>query len=272
LLISETWTDYPTMTMDKLTENSTQQTTFHLPPHPTLKQYYADEKERRSHLNQVFDASARHYDDINWAMSLGTGQRYRRQALQRAGLDVGMSVLDVGCGTGLMTQPAAEMVGPRGLVVGVDPSIGMLQEATRWNRVDWAIQGTAECLPVPDNSFDLLSMSYMLRHVSDLLVAFRECMRVLKPGGVLVILEITPPRLWLAYHLLKMYLKFVVPTITRVGTVSRNDQRLMKYYWDTIDQCVPPETIREAMHRAGFGQIDRHVDLGIFSQYTARKG
>ena len=216
--------------MKKTTNHKALQTTLTMPPHPILERYYADEGERRVHVSRIFDASARYYDGINRAMSFGMGQRYRRQALERAGLDVGMTMLDVGCGTGLMTQPAAEMVGPRGLVVGVDPSIGMLQEATRSNRLDWAIQGTAEYLPVPDNSFDLLIMSYVLRHVSDLLVAFGECMRVLRPGGVVLVLEITPPRLWMAYHLLKLYLKFVVPTMTRLGTGSRIAKTLMSYH------------------------------------------
>jgi demethylmenaquinone methyltransferase/2-methoxy-6-polyprenyl-1,4-benzoquinol methylase len=258
--------------MNNPNEHKTVQTLVRLPPHPTLPQYYADEKERRSHLKHIFNASAPYYDGINRAMSFGMGRRYRRRALERAGLDVGMTMLDVGCGTGLMTQPAAEMVGPRGLVVGVDPSIGMLQEATRSNRLDWAIQGTAEYLPLPDNSFDLLIMCYVLRHVSDLLVAFGECMRVLRPGGVVLILEITAPRLWISYHLLKLYLKFVVPTMTRLGTGSRIAKTLMSYHWDTIEHCVPPEIIREALRHVGFGQIDHHVENGVFSEYRARKG
>ena len=112
-----------------------------LPPHPALTQYYADERDRHSYVIRSFDASASHYDWINQIMSFGTGHLYRRQALLRAGLVASMHVLDVGCGTGVIANHAAHIVGSQGCVIALDPSIGMLQEAIR-RRVRPAVLGT----------------------------------------------------------------------------------------------------------------------------------
>lgn len=241
-----------------------------IPPHPILKDYYADEKERQALIVQLFNASAQHYDRINQIMSFGTGYRYRRQALLRAGLADSMRLLDVGCGTGVMSGYASQIVGPLGCVVALDPSIAMLYEALQ-SRVRCVVQGVGEHLPFADNSFDMLSMGYALRHVADLYMTFSEYRRVLKPGGVVLLLEITPPKSRLLYLLLKLYLKFIVPAMTILYTHNRDTRVLLSYNWDTIEWCVPPNTIMEALQCVGFEQAHRYVMHGIFSEYTARK-
>lgn len=242
-----------------------------LAPHPVLDKFYSTEAERRAQLREAFDGSARHYDLINKAMSFGTDVWYRRVALKRAGLTTNMHVLDVGCGTGLIAENAEKLGGPQSFVVGLDPSLGMLHEAARRGRVRRPVNGVAEQLPFHDESFDFLCMSYALRHVADLLLTFREYRRVLKPGGTILILELTPPRSGLRGRLLRFYMKYVVPAATRVGTVSRQAQWLYSYCWDSFEFCVPPDTIMDAMRDAGLTRIDRHVELGIFSEYRARR-
>ena len=241
-----------------------------LPPHPVLDRYYRDTGERRTRVNQLFDDTARHYDRITSVMSFGSGSWYRRQALLRAGLAPGMSVLDVACGTGVVAGNAAKITGPGGLTIGLDPSWNMLSVAKR-QRVRHAIQGMAEHLPFQDDRFDLVSMGYALRHVADLRTTFLEYLRVLKPGGAVLILEITPPRSGLSRAMLKAYMKFVVPPLAWLGTGNRKAHTLMSYYWDTTDQCVPPDTILGALGEAGFEAVARSVQIGIFSEYTARK-
>jgi demethylmenaquinone methyltransferase / 2-methoxy-6-polyprenyl-1,4-benzoquinol methylase len=108
-----------------------------------------------------------------------------------------------------------------------------------------------------------------LRHVADLRSAFAEYRRVLRPGGKVLLLEITRPAGRLQYHALKFYLKYVVPALTRLARRSHDAQTLMKYYWDTIDSCVPPERILGELANAGFTQVRRHVIYGVFSEYTA---
>ncbi|WP_238940671.1 class I SAM-dependent methyltransferase, partial [Pseudoroseomonas ludipueritiae] len=95
-------------------------------PHPDLTGYYRDAQERPGFVRRLFDDTAVHYDRINSVFSLGTGAWYRRHALKRAGLKPGARVLDVACGTGLVTREALRLAGPGGTVLGLDPSAGML--------------------------------------------------------------------------------------------------------------------------------------------------
>ena len=162
-------------------------------PHIPLTEYYRTEEDRQAFLRRIFDDTAADYDRIEAMLAWGSGSRYRRDALIRAGLKPGMKVLDVGVGTGLVAAQACLLVGDPALVTGIDPSAGMLA-ASKLPKTMVLIEGRAESLPFPDNHFDFLSMGYALRHISDLGIAFAEFERVLKPGGLLCILEITQAR------------------------------------------------------------------------------
>ena len=239
-----------------------------LRPHPLLTRYYADEAQRRNRVSSWFDTAAPDYDWINQAMSFGSGAWYRKQALLRAGLSQGMSALDAGSGTGVVAAQAIEIVGPGGKVMALDPSLGMLGQALR-RGVRIRVRAVAEAIPFASGRFDFLSMGYALRHVPDLHGTFREYRRVLKPGGRLLILEVTPPSSRLAFRLLKLYLGTLVPLVARLGRGGRASSELMEYYWDTIEMCVPPRVILDGLEAAGFSKVSRHMDAGIFSEYTA---
>ena len=237
-------------------------------PHPLLKSYYADEPGRKRRVNEMFDSSAPHYDWITGAMSFGTGRWYRGDVLKRYGVTAGTRLLDVGSGTGVIAALAQDIVGPTGVVVAVDPSEGMLAEARKAGVRDTRV-GRGEALPVGDAEFDILTMGYALRHVEDLVTTFREYRRALKPGGKVLLLEITRPEGRVQYHLLKFYLKHIVPVVTRVVRRSADAEKLMRYYWDTIEACVPPADIQAALATAGFADVKRHVLNGMFSEYSA---
>ena len=239
-----------------------------LRPHPLLTRYHSSEGERRRQVNRWFDASAPGYDFITQLMSLGSGSRYRKQALLREGLAPGMSLLDVACGTGVLTVHGQSIVGMDGFVLGLDPSTGMLLQARRQG-ARRLVRAAAESLPLADNRFDFLAMGYALRHVADLRSTFREYRRVLKPGGKVLILEITPPDSKFSYQLLKLYLGRIIPVIARFGRGGRGAKDLMKYYWDTIEQCAAPAVILGALQEAGFSRPVRRVEMGILSSYTA---
>ena len=235
-----------------------------IPPHPPLSDYYDDPNKRERFVREIFDETAEWYDAIIGMLSFGSGNRYRRDALVRAGVAGGARLLDLATGTGVVGR-AASLLGAN--VVGADASIGMLRAGK--SRAP-QLQAKGEALPLRGASFDFLTIGYALRHFADLRTLFTECKRVLRPGGKILVLEITPPRSRLGYAALRFHLNRIVPLLARLRSGSAAAQKLMHYYWDTIDACVPPETILAALREAGFGDAKRHVELGTFSEYTAR--
>jgi len=241
-----------------------------LSPHPALPGYYASSDKKRGFVRDIFNHTAPDYDRVERMMAFGSGPWYRRRALTRAGLAPGMQVLDVAMGTGLVAREAMAIAGESGHVIGLDPSVGMVREARRSLSLP-VILGRGEQLPVRDANFDFLSMGYALRHVSDIDAAVGEYFRVLKPGGRVCLLEITRPRGRFALGLLRFYMKGIVPWLTRLVTRNSETARLMEYYWDTIAACVDPEVILAALRRAGFTNVRRHKEMGIFSEYVGTK-
>ncbi|GBU14641.1 ubiquinone/menaquinone biosynthesis C-methyltransferase UbiE [Polaromonas sp.] len=239
-------------------------------PHIALTDYYQTEQDRQAYLRKIFDATAADYDRIEAILAWGTGSRYRRQALVRAGLKTGMKVLDVGVGTGLVAAQACTLTGDPALVTGLDPSPGMMA-ASKLPKTMVLIEGRAESLPFPDNHFDFLSMGYALRHISDLGVAFAEFQRVLKPGGRLCILEITQAQSGFGRWLLKSYMRGVIPLLSRFISTQKDTATIWRYYWDSIEACVPPNQVMAALSASGLTQVQRHLEVGVFSEYQAIK-
>ena len=242
-----------------------------LPPHPTLKNFYTSDRQRPTFVRELFDASASHYDWVSGVMSLGSDKAYRRRVLKANGLVPGMRVLDLACGTGMVSGPAWRIVGPQGSVVSLDASMMMLREGVEKGRTTLPLQGRCEQLPSLGNVFDFLCMGFGLRHMADLGGAFSECYRVLRPGGIVLLLEVTRPDSKLAFRLSKLYLKTVVPKLARLTTRNRDAETLMSYFWDTVEFCVPPQTIMASLRQAGFSEVSRRVVAGIFSEYRAVK-
>jgi demethylmenaquinone methyltransferase / 2-methoxy-6-polyprenyl-1,4-benzoquinol methylase len=239
-------------------------------PHPVLEEWYPVQADRESFVDQLFNGAARHYNHIGRMLDLGSGPMYRRQALQRAGLKPGMRLLDVATGTGLVARGGAEVVGDPRRVVGIDPNSGMLREA-RMALSSPLVRGRAEILPFRSESFDMLSMGFALRHVEDLEIAFSEYRRVLRPGGRVLLIEVSRPKSRIMRWLIRTHFQRVLPWLTHLSTGSEPAVLLMKYYWDTIDQCVTPETILDVLRRNGFTDVKRRVYCGFLSEYVAAK-
>lgn len=240
-----------------------------LAPHPVLTNHYAQPEDRVGYIRHLFDRTADKYDRINSLMSLSRGEQYRREAMIRAGITEGQRVLDCACGTGVMAAHAQSLVGKYGEVIALDPSLPMLTVAGR-RGIRKRLAGIAERLPLPDDSVDVITMGYALRHVADLGVTFSEFARVLRPRGRLLILEIVPPESHAGYFFAKLYLKHLVPTLAYPVTRCADSRQLMRYYWDTIEKCVPPAVVLGALRQAGFSEVKRWVRFSLLTEYTAQ--
>ena len=142
---------------------------------------------------------ARLYDAMSWVCSLGGGAKTNREIIERAGIKPGERVLDVGCGTGAQTLPAAEVAGP-GNVAGVDPSPDMLERAREKaakKRLEIDFRSAAiEKLPFDDQQFNVVLSSFMLHHLPEdvMRAGFAEIHRVLQHGGRLLAADFTSGR------------------------------------------------------------------------------
>jgi demethylmenaquinone methyltransferase / 2-methoxy-6-polyprenyl-1,4-benzoquinol methylase len=239
-------------------------------PHSALNAYYAegDHAARQAFLRRTFDDTAVDYEQLEKLLGLGSGSWYRRQALRRGGLKPGMRVVDVGMGTGLVSREILRITGQPDHLVGVDPSPGMMAQAKLPAQVR-CLEGWAEKLPLPDASADFIVMGYALRHVADLAAAFAEFHRVLRPGGRVLMLEISKPDGRIGTALLKAYMRGVVPLLAAIVSERASTPMLWRYYWDTIEACASPEAVLRTLSGVGLRDAGRALTLGVFSEYSA---
>ena len=239
-------------------------------PHRDLPEFYESPAQRPQFVMRLFDDTARYYDRISSVLSFGSCKAYRKLALRRAGLVPGMRLLDVATGTGLAAAAALDLGLPPADIVGLDPSLGMLRENQKLRPIR-LVQARGECLPFADGSFDFISMGYALRHVEDLGLLFREFKRVLKPGGRILIMEISRPQSRLGFALARFYISRVLPVATNFFTGNKQTGQLMKFYWATIAECVPPPTILAALEKCGLAEVSRRKMGSLLNDYMARK-
>lgn len=223
-----------------------------------------------AYVRGLFNETAPYYDLVNRIFSLGSGGWYRRRCLLRAGLRSGQSVLDVAVGTGMIAGAALRIVGPRGQVIGLDLSEAMLALARRKLAIP-LIQGMAEALPLDDATVDFVVMGYAVRHIADLPACFNEFRRVLKPAGTLLLLEVGRAERAVFKATLGQHLGRLVPRLSHWITGQSKLRGLMDYHWTTMEACIAPTAILEAMARAGFGALVCERWFDLFGSYAGTK-
>jgi demethylmenaquinone methyltransferase/2-methoxy-6-polyprenyl-1,4-benzoquinol methylase len=207
-------------------------------------------KERAAYVQNMFDRIAGRYDLMNRLISLGQDQRWRRFVIAQTQLPRGGSLLDLATGTGDIAFAALSAV-PDAQVVGADFSVGMMLvgqqrpggEAVHWSGAD------ALHLPFPSASFDAVTAGYLMRNVIDIPRALSEQMRVLKPGGRLVILDTSPPPNNLMRPFITMHLRYVIPLLGRM--VSGNPDAY-QYLPESTQKFKTPVELVALMESAGF--------------------
>ena len=239
-----------------------------VPGHAPLPQYYGPDWKRAEYVNQIFDRTAHHYNTIE-ALLLNGALWYRKYCLRRAGLCRGMTVLDVAIGTGAVARGAVQLVGPTGLVIGIDPSRNMIAQA-REHFTGPISRGVAERLPFRDDYFDFVTMGIALRHVSDLVATFSEYFRVLKPGGTMWVLEGHVPTSAIGRRLMRFMMFRMVPAMTLFATGSHEAKEFMEFYWDTVEGSATPRLILDVITEIGFERIQHNV-LSPICEYIGHK-
>lgn len=208
---------------------------------------------------EVFHSVANRYDLMNDLMSFGVHRLWKRFTMELCPARSGHSVLDLAGGTGDLALQLSRKVGPAGLVVLADINGSMLVQG-RARLLDEGIadnveyvQADAEALPFADNSFDCVTIAFGLRNVTDKERALGSMLRVLKPGGCLLILEFSKPVLpWLE----KLYDLYSFNVIPRLGRWVTGDAASYRYLVESIRMHPDQETLRRMMDAQGYGRTE----------------
>jgi demethylmenaquinone methyltransferase / 2-methoxy-6-polyprenyl-1,4-benzoquinol methylase len=211
----------------------------------------------------MFDRIAAHYDAMNSVMTAGLHHRWRQRTAARAELLEGDSALDVCCGTGDLALELARYIGPTGRVVGCDFSQPMLDLARAKSVQRWATTVRFEYadalqLPYGDETFDAVTVGFGVRNLADLDRGLGEMTRVLKPGGRMVILEITQPTRPPLSIFYSLWFDRIVPLL---GTLA-GDHDAYSYLPESVRSFPSPRGLAERMDAAGLERIKVTVLAG----------
>lgn len=217
-----------------------------------------EEKEQR--VRGVFDSVADNYDLMNDMMSFGIHRLWKRYAINMAGLQPGQQVLDLAGGTGDLTRLMAPRIEPGGHIILSDINAAMLAVG-RERLLDNGIHGNvtfaqanAEHLPFPDNTFDLVTMAFGLRNVTDKQGALGSIHGTLKPGGRLLVLEFSQP----VAALKPAYDFYSFNILPRIGRLIAKDEDSYRYLAESIRMHPDQQTLKGMLEQAGFERCDVH--------------
>ncbi len=226
----------------------------------------------------MFDDIAKTYDVANRVLSFGVDKGWRKEAcnltFDKYGKQNIDSILDVACGTGDMCEYWDKIAKEQSIMIdkitGIDPSVGMLEEAKKKGLNANFIKGEAKDLPCKEERADILSISYGLRNVVDRKEGLTEFHRVLKPEGLLVILEFTKlPKQKLSAKVRDFYMKRVLPVVG--GFLSKN-YNAYNYLPNSIDDFLTKEKLTQELKEVGFKiEVVKGNSMDISTLFIARK-
>lgn len=247
--------DTPTGQATSSSENASSQETTHF----GFKQVEAAKKA--SMVAGVFDSVAAKYDVMNDFMSMGIHRLWKRFTIDCSGIKPGQKVLDLAGGTGDLAAKFSRLTGPTGQVTLADINHSMLavgrdklRDKGLVSNINY-VQANAEALPFPDNHFDLVTMAFGLRNVTDKDKALASIFRVLKPGGRLLVLEFSKPTHDTLSKVYDWYSFNILPTM---GQIVANDRESYQYLAESIRMHPDQDTLKDMFEQAGFERCDYH--------------
>ncbi len=227
---------------------------------------------KRPFVQQLFTRIAPRYDWFNRLASFGLDQHWRKGVVKRAALESTHRVLDLCCGTGDLAILCATAPHRPEQMVGVDMTLAMLKVAQQKQKarqlpISW-MQGDAETLPFPTNTFDRITIGFSTRNLSHLNEGLREVVRVLRPGGKLFILETGYPKNPI---LRALYQGFLFTVARTIGWLLTGDCWPFTYLARSVRQFLTPKEMTERLQSAGTEVEYVPLSLGLASLYCATK-
>ncbi len=236
---------------------------------------YSDQATTKTdQVRQMFDAIAPAYDFMNRAMTLGIDIWWRRLAVKRLKRITPAHILDVATGTGDFAIQLHDSLHPQH-ITGIDLSPGMLAKAQRkvkekgLQEVISFEEGDCMALPMQDNTFDAVTVAFGVRNFEHLQQGYQEMARVLRPGGMLCVLELSTPTNKLIRWFYDLYTLHIIPAI---GSIKSGDKSAYRYLPNSIAAVPQGDDMLQLMRNAGLKEATfRRLTLGVCTIYTAVK-
>lgn len=235
--------------------------------------YATADKSKKGQVEDMFDNIAHNYDFLNRLLSMRIDVMWRNQAVKLLKKHKSDDILDVATGTGDFAIALRKLEPKR--IVGCDISEGMMsigREKVQAKGLDQLIsfqRGDSENLPFESNSFDVITVAYGVRNFENIDQGLAEMNRVLRPGGILVVLELSKPRVFPVKQIFNIYFKFILPII---GKTFSKDHRAYTYLPESVESFPEGEEFLQLLGKAGFtNTIWKPQTFGISSLYTGIK-
>lgn len=235
---------------------------------------YSDKRDKTGQVREMFDNIAPAYDFMNRAMTLGVDKAWRRKTVATLAAHGATDILDVATGTGDLAIQIARTL-PQASVTGIDLSEGMTGigcDKVRVAGLDGRVrlmQGDCLSLPMDDESYDAVTVAYGVRNFENLARGYSEMARVLRPGGMLAVLELSTPVSPLVKPFYHLYTRGIIPA---VGRLISHDTRAYTYLPRSIAAVPQGEAMLGLMRDAGLtGTKLRRFTFGVCTLYTAIK-
>lgn len=235
---------------------------------------YDHSRGKTEQVREMFDNIAPAYDRLNRAMSFGLDRSWRRKAVAMVAETHPARIVDIACGTGDFSISLARAI-PEATVVGLDLSEGMVQigrskvEAEGLSgRIDLTV---GDCLasPLPDGCADAVTVAFGVRNFADLPAGYRAMLRMLRPGGMLCVIELSTPSVGLVKPFYNIYARHIIPLM---GRMISKDTRAYSYLPESIAAVPARERMTAMMADAGFCRTAfRSLTFGVCTIYTGYK-
>ena len=235
--------------------------------------YKNSELGKKEQVEQMFDNVSTNYDFLNRVLTFGLDINWRKKVVRKVAQNNPKQLLDIATGTGDFAIMLAKLKPEK--VIGLDISQGMLNKGIdkikkrNLQHIIEMVQGNSEDLPFTDNTFDAITVGFGVRNFENLNIGLKEIYRVLKPGGVLAILETSQPEKFPMKQLFKFYSKYIIPTI---GGLFSKDKSAYSYLPESAAAFPYGKKFNNILLKNGFNNAtNKPLTFGIASMYLATK-